>query len=278
MKILLLGAKGMLGKDLAPLLAMKYSVVLTDIEELDICNPQAVADGILDIQPDMVINAAAYTDVDGSERNPERAFSVNAAGAQNVALACAAKGAQMVHLSTDYVFDGSLCRPYREEDPPNPVNTYGASKLKGERLIQEALKNFLIIRTAWLYGRHGRNFVKAILDQAALKKEIRVVNDQRGAPTFTKDLGRAILRLVEAGAKGIVHVTNAEDCTWFDFAREILKEKSLNAVVVHPISSSELNRPARRPANSVLDCSLYESLTGQKLRPWREALREYLFE
>ncbi len=278
MKILLLGAKGMLGKDLAPLLAMKYPVVLMDIEDLDICSQQAVADGIRNIRPDVVINAAAYTDVDRSELDPQKAFSVNAEGAQNVALACAAKGAHLVHLSTDYVFDGSLSRPYREEDLPNPLNAYGASKLKGERLIQEALKNFLVIRTAWLYGRHGRNFVKAILDQAALKKEIRVVNDQRGAPTFTKDLGRAILRLVEAGAKGIVHVTNAESCTWLEFAREILKEKSLNDVVLRPISSFELSRPARRPANSVLDCSLYESLTGQRLRPWREALREYLFE
>ncbi len=276
MKILILGAEGMLGKDLRDTLRFKYPVLGMDIGEIDICRPRAVMDEVQRIQPAVVINAAAYTDVDGSESHRETAFAVNADGARNVAVACASVGARMIHMSTDYVFDGFSPEPYREEDPPSPLNIYGSSKLTGERHIQEALKDFLIVRTAWLYGHHGKNFVKAILRQAGEKKELRVVNDQKGSPTFTQDLSRAILRLIEVGATGVVHVTNAESCTWFDFAREILREKGLKGISVIPISSAELNRPARRPANSSLNCSLYSALTGGEMRPWREALWDYL--
>jgi dTDP-4-dehydrorhamnose reductase len=275
-KILVLGAEGMLGKDLMDTLRFKYPVLGMDIGEVDICARRAVMDEVRRIQPTVVINAAAYTDVDGSESHRETAFAVNADGARNVAVACASVGARMIHLSTDYVFDGSSPEPYREEDPPGPLNIYGSSKLAGERHIQEELKDFLIVRTAWLYGHHGKNFVKAILQQAGLKKELCIVNDQKGSPTFTQDLSRAILRLIEVGATGVVHVTNAEICTWLDFAREILREKGLKGISVTPISSAELNRPARRPPNSSLNCSLYSALTGGKMRPWREAIGDYL--
>ena len=163
-----------------------------------------------------------------------------------------------------------------EEDLPNPLNVYGASKLQGERYIQETLRNYLIIRTEWLYGRHGKNFVDTILSKAGQQKELRVVDDQRGAPTFTKDLGLAISRLIKIEALGVLHVTNSGSCTWFEFAREVLKEKGLNHVQVVPISSAELARPARRPAYSALDCRKFEKLTGSKMRPWEEALKEYL--
>jgi dTDP-4-dehydrorhamnose reductase len=193
-------------------------------------------------------------------------------------LACRVTGASMIHLSTDYVFDGALPRPYREEDVPHPLGVYGASKLQGEQYIQEKLKHYLIIRTAWLYGHHGKNFVKAILNLARDKGELRVVNDKQGSPTFTRDLSGAIGRLIEAGTEGLIHVTNSDSCTWFEFAREILHERGLGDIRVIPISSAELNRPAKRPSNSILDCSRYGRLIGEGLRPWRDALREYLSE
>jgi dTDP-4-dehydrorhamnose reductase len=223
-----------------------------------------------------LLNAAAYTDVDGCESKKETAFAVNAEGARNVALACAAIGGRMIHLSTDYVFDGSSRTPYREEDLPNPLNVYGASKLQGERFIQEILESHLIVRTEWLYGRHGKNFVDTILRHAEQQKEIRVVDDQRGSPTFAKDLSFALERLIEIKAGGILHVTNSGSCTWFEIARQILRDKGYDHVQVIPISSEELARPAKRPANSVMDCRRYEKLTGRMMRTWQEALQEYL--
>jgi dTDP-4-dehydrorhamnose reductase len=184
----------------------------------------------------------------------------------------------MIHLSTDYVFDGSATIPYREEDPPAPLNVYGASKLQGERNIREILENHLIIRTEWLYGRQGKNFVDTILRLAIQQEEIRVVNDQQGSPTFTRDLGWAIDRLLQEKTVGTIHVTNSGSCSWFEFARKILQEKQKNTVRIIPITSDELARPAKRPANSVLDCSRFQQITGQKMRPWEEALKEYLLK
>jgi dTDP-4-dehydrorhamnose reductase len=276
MKVLILGARGMLGKDLVPILSTENEVLGRDIDDFDISDQKRVQKEIETFHPEVVINAAAYTDVDGCESRRELAFSVNAEGARNVALACAETRARMIHLSTDYVFNGHSQSPYLEEDLPNPLNVYGASKLQGERYIQETLRNYLIIRTEWLYGRHGKNFVDTILSKAGQQKELRVVDDQRGAPTFTKDLGLAISRLIKIGALGVLHVTNSGSCTWFVFAREVLKEKGLNHVQVVPISSAELARPARRPAYSALDCRKFEKLTGSKMRPWEEALKEHL--
>jgi dTDP-4-dehydrorhamnose reductase len=276
MKVLILGARGMLGKDLVPILSTENEVLGRDIDDFDISDQKRVQKEIETFHLEVVINAAAYTDVDGCESRRELAFSVNAESARNVALACAETRARMIHLSTDYVFNGHSQTPYCEEDPPNPLNVYGASKLQGERYIQETLRNYLIIRTEWLYGRHGKNFVDTILTSAGQQKELRVVDDQRGAPTFTKDLGLAIGRLIKIEALGVLHVTNSGSCTWFEFAHQILREKGLNQGQVVPISSAELARPARRPAYSVLDCRKFERLTGRKMRPWEEALKEYL--
>ena len=275
MKVLVFGARGMLGKDLVPALSVKHQVLARDIEDLDIADQQRVQKEIETLRPQVVVNAAAYTDVDGCEAKRELAFSVNAEGARNIAAGCAASNARMIHLSTDYVFDGTSSAPYREEDPPNPLNVYGASKLQGERQIREVLENHLIIRTEWLFGRHGKNFVDTILRLAAQQEELRVVNDQRGAPTFTKDLSWAIEKLLEKEAKGILHITNSGSCTWFEFARQILRDKGYDHVQVIPISSEELARPAKRPANSVMDCRRYEKLTGRMMRTWQEALQEY---
>jgi len=275
-KVLILGAGGLLGKDLIPILSARNQVLGRDIENFDITDPERAQKEIETLQPEVVINAAAFTDVDGCESRRDLAFSVNAEGARNVALGCAANRVKMIYLSTDYVFDGSGKIPYREEDPPNPLNVYGSSKLQGERYIQEITKNHLIIRTQWLYGRHGKNFVDTILRQASQQKELRVVNDQQGAPTFTRDLSWAIDRLLGKEATGVLHVTNSGSCTWFEFAWQILREKKINNVRVTPIFSTDLARPARRPANSVLDCRRFERLTGERMRPWREALKEYL--
>lgn len=279
MKILVLGAQGMLGKDLVAILSAENHVFARDIDDFDITDQKRVQKEIEALHPQIVINAAAYTDVDGCESKRELAFSVNSEGARSVAMGCAAARAQMIHLSTDYVFDGFSKIPYREEDPPAPLNVYGSSKLQGERNIQEILKDYLIIRTAWLYGRHGKNFVDTILWQAGQQKELRVVNDQRGTPTFTKDLSLAIKRLIRAETRGVLHITNSGSCTWFEFAQQILQEKGYanRDIQVIPISSAELARPAKRPAYSVMDCRRYEQITGNKMRPWEEALKDYLF-
>ena len=278
MKILLTGADGMLGKDLLPLLSVKYEVLGRDIQDFDITDRKRVQEEIAAYRPDVVIHTAAYTDVDGCEGKKELAFAVNGEGALNVALGCARVRSRMIHLSTDYVFDGRSETPYSEGNPPNPLSVYGKSKLQGERYIQEVLENFLIIRTAWLYGRQGKNFVDTILRLAKEKDELRVVNDQRGSPTFTKDLSQAISRMSEEEFRGILHVTNSGSCTWFEFAKKILDLKlpSGRKVPVIPISSAELARPAPRPANSVLDCSEFERITGFRLRNWEEGLKEYL--
>jgi dTDP-4-dehydrorhamnose reductase len=276
LKVLVLGAGGMLGKDLVPILSVKGQVWARDIDDFDITDPKRVQREVEALQPQVLVNAAAYTDVDGCESRKELAFAVNAEGARNVARACAAIGGRMIHLSTDYVFDGSSRIPYREESLPNPLNIYGSSKLQGERYIQEILENHLIIRTEWLYGRHGKNFVDTIVRHAGQQKELRVVDDQRGSPTFTKDLSFALERLIGIEVRGILHVTNSGSCTWFEFARQILREKGYDHVQVIPISSEELSRPARRPASSVMDCQRYEKLTGRKMRPWKEAIKEYL--
>lgn len=276
MKILVLGAKGMLGRDLVPILAIDHQVLSRDIDDFDITEANRVQEEIRQLRPQVVINAAAYTNVDGCESNKELAFSVNAVGPGNIAHACALIKAKIIHLSTDYVFDGLSSRPYQEEDPPHPLNIYGLSKLQGEMNIQKSSAEYLIIRTQWLYGAYGKNFVDTISKAAEKEKELRVVDDQKGSPTYTKDLSWAIKVLLEKEARGMVHVANSGSCTWFEFAREILKELKFDHVRLIPITSSELSRPAKRPANSVLNCQKFEKLTGRRLRPWREALRDYL--
>ncbi len=276
MRVLVLGAQGMLGKDLVPILASQHQVFARDMADGDITDDRWVKEEIASLKPQVVINGAAYTQVDGCESERELAFAVNGEGPRNIASGCAGSNARLIHLSTDYVFDGSSPAPYREEDPPHPLNVYGSSKLLGERYIQEILPDHLIIRTEWLFGRHGKNFVDTILQLAGKGEGLRVVDDQRGSPTFTKDLSRTLNRLLEERPRGILHVTNSGSCTWYEFARRILQEKGMHNVALTPLSSAELARPARRPANSILDCRKLEQLLGQKMRPWEEALHEYL--
>lgn len=230
------------------------------------------------VRPDVVINCAAFTRVDECERQVELAMSVNGDGPGIVAAAAREVGARVVHISTDYVFDGSKAGPYVEDDAPGPeaaLSVYGRSKLAGERAVQAVGGEWLIVRTSWVFGPAGPNFVATILERARTHPELRVVNDQRGRPTYAPDLAGAIVALVERAASGVVHVANGGVCTWFDLARQAVTLAGLPAQV-RPCTSDEFPRPARRPANSVLDTTRFERIVGRPLRGWAEALGEYV--
>lgn len=275
MKVLVLGARGMLGQDLVKILAPEFEIIPWDLAEIDITGERETMEKIMNLRPQAIINCAAYTNVDQCETHREQAFLVNAEGTKHVALASYRVNARFVHLSTDYVFDGTASTPYQEVDPPNPTSVYGQSKLQGEIYIRQSGGDHLIIRTAWLYGPRGRNFVEAILGQAAEGRQIRVVNDQQGSPTFTQDLSRAIKGLLPMTEQGIFHLTNSGSCTWHEFALRILEEGGFQGTEVRPISSNELGRSAKRPAYSILDNSRYEQVSGNHMRSWQGALKEY---
>jgi dTDP-4-dehydrorhamnose reductase len=278
-RILVIGAKGMLGRELMGILYSSFSkdeVIGWDIEEMDVQKEDESVRKIATLRPMVVIHIAAYTDVDGCELNQEKAFAVNAEGTRHVALAASKCRAKMVYLSTDYVFDGEKREPYLESDPPRPLNVYGHSKLRGEQYVQEWVKDSLIIRTQWLYGPFGKNFVASILQQAREKEVLSIVDDQTGSPTYTGDLARAICELIQFDVRGIFHVANSDFCTWYTFGQAILKLSGVNRVKVLPISSRELDRPAARPSYSVLNCQKLKKETGLAMRPWPEALKDYL--
>ena len=277
--LLVIGAKGMLGRDLVGVLHSSFpddEIVGWDIEEIDIRKEEESVFRIEKLRPDIVIHIAAYTDVDGCERDEERAFAVNAEGTKYVALAASRCLAKLVYLSTDYVFDGNKMEPYVESDLPHPLNVYGRSKLQGEQYVQELVKNGLIIRTQWLYGRHGKNFVDSILHQAREKKVLSIVDDQIGSPTYTVDLAKAMSVLIQFDAQGIFHAANSDRCTWFTFGQAILNLSRMDEVKMIPISSEELGRPAVRPSYSAFNCQKLKEKTGLILRPWSEALKDYL--
>lgn len=225
---------------------------------------------------DWIINCAAYTNVDRAETHPSEAFAVNSEGALNVALVALRKKVRLLHISTDYVFDGHRRRPYSERIHPNPINVYGASKLAAEKNIRGSGCSYIIVRTQSLFGLHGHNFVKAILNQIAKgEKELRVVTDQISSPTYTAHLARGLLKLLEAPERHILHLSATGSCSWFDFARAIVAEVHAQAEVI-PISSSEIVRKAKRPSFSVLDNRACQALTGYVMPTWEQGLREYL--
>ncbi len=270
--ILVVGAKGMLGQDLMALLGDRGHGI--DIGEIDITSPESVLKVIGELKPEVVINCAAYTDVDGCENNIETAMAVNGEGVGYLAMACRDMGSLLVHLSTDYIFDGGKGTPYVEDDAPCPLSIYGESKLAGEMNAAFAPEH-LIVRTQWLYGLHGKNFVETMLRLGAEKDELTVVDDQVGSPTWAIDLARAIVTLIDAGCRGTYHAANAEYCSWNEFAKAIFEEAGLN-VTVRPMTTTELNRPARRPLYSTLACDKLATDTGLHLQSWRDALRCYL--
>ena len=250
----------------------------------DITDKKSISKAILEIKPDIVIHSAAYTDVDGCELNKARAYKVNSEATQNVASACKESGLALIYISTDFVFDGKKRSPYTEEDKTGPLSIYGDSKLKGEAAVSQALEKYFILRTSWLYGRYGKNFVDTILAKAKTEKVLKVVDDQAGSPTYTKDLAIAIHKLLNIfftqyaqhnTQYGTYHVSNSGSVSWYEYAKEIVKLAGLKAGVV-PISSEELARPARRPAMSILDNSKFIRLTGYEMRGWESALKDYL--
>lgn len=278
MKILLLGHKGMLGSDLLLKLADVHEMIGLDKDEIDICSLSECQKAVDDHSPDIVINAAAFTDVDGCEKAGDACFKVNADAVRNIAEACRKKNIRIIHFSTDYVFDGTGKEPYREDHPCNPISVYGASKLAGERHLQMLSQNYVLIRTAWLYGRNGKNFVKTISEKARTVDKLEVVDDQIGSPTYTKDLAAAVGLLIERDLTGIFHITNRGSCSWFQFAQKILQEIGIKEVQVLPIKTSQLNRPAQRPLYSVLNMQKFVRMTGKVLQPWQLALQDYLKE
>lgn len=275
MRVLVMGASGQLGSELRSVLSNGHEVVAATRSEADVTELPKVIGLVEQVQPDVVVNSAAFTDVDGCENDRERAFLVNALGARNVAIAARKAGAKLVYISTDYVFDGRKDGRYLEFDLPSPINVYGESKLWGERLVKEQLHRFFIVRTAWLYGRTGKNFVKTMLRLAHEKSELRVVNDQRGTPTNTEDLARQILQLIATDAYGTYHCTSQGDCTWYQFAVEIFRLAGLK-VEVCPVPTEEYPRPARRPRNSVLENYMLK-LQGLDIMPrWEEGLARFM--
>ena len=283
----------MLGSDLLRTLSARHEVAGMDKEEIDIVSADECKKAVAETAPHVVINAAAYTNVDGCETARDACFAVNAEAVKNICAACGGKNIKIIHFSTDYVFDGKNNKPYTEEDSCNPINVYGASKLAGERYLQSLSDNYLLIRTSWLYGVNGKNFVRTILEKTDAKlfvhdtmaragarqthpSTISVVNDQIGSPTYTRDLAAAVDLLIFQNQKGIFHVTNRGHCSWYEFAARILKEAGVDNVEAKPIKTSQLQRPAMRPAYSVLSIQKFITFTGKTPQPWQLALQDYL--
>lgn len=275
MKILITGAHGMLAYDVIRELESSFEIYTGDLPQFDICDKEKVTHEIAQIKPDFVINCAGYTNVDGCETEQELAFAVNADGVQNIAQACKETGCILYHISTDFVFDGKKEIPYIETDDVNPLSTYARTKLEGERHVQAILEKYVIVRTSWLFGEGGKNFVTTIRKLSEENDKIRIVHDQIGSPTYAVDLARAIKALLHNPAQGIYHVCNSGKCTWYEFAVKIVELLGHKTVVV-PITSQELARPAVRPRFSVMDCGKLISETGFHLRSWEDALEDFL--
>jgi len=278
--IVITGGYGMLANALLRKLAQrKLSVHAVDRDVCDITRESDVASLFQSARPTLLINCAAHTKVDQCEDEEAAANAINGTGVGLLAAACKKSGAMLVHFSTDFVFDGQGKRPYRSDDPVGPVSAYGRSKLLGEQKLQEhAPDKWLILRTAWLYGRNGPNFPRTIVERGKAGQPLKVVDDQIGSPTYTEDLAAATLELIELGKNGIWHLSNSGQTSWFEFARAALEEFGVKAEVAPTTTAQWLAiRPkqARRPAYSVLDVSPFEKATGHPMRPWREALRDY---
>lgn len=282
MRFLVTGAKGMLGREVVDELSARgYEILATDVvpdaHRLDITREEDVHSALASFRPDWVVNCAAYTDVDGAESHKDGAFLLNASAPGILARVCSRHKARLLHMSTDYVFDGQKNAPYDEQDVPNPINVYGASKLAGEELVRQCLEDHLIVRTQWLIGLFGKNFVRTILEAARTRNHLEVVNDQHGSPTFARDLARAVRILMEMDARGTYHVVNEGTATWYDLACEALRLAGISTPV-HPVDSSTFQRPARRPSFSVLSSEKFKDLAGNVMPPWRESLKIYVDE
>jgi dTDP-4-dehydrorhamnose reductase len=275
MKVLITGANGQLGRELTSQLREKNAeLILTDVADLDITDSSKVYDFVHETRPDVIINCAAHTAVDKCETDEDNAFKINAIGPKNLAQAAFNIGAEIVQISTDYVFDGEGCEPIAEFDRPSPQTAYGRTKLYGEELVKELNPKHYIVRTAWLYG-DGSNFVKTMVNLSKTNNTLKVVNDQFGTPTSTVDLARVVIKLIQEKNYGTFHGTCKGQCTWYDFTKEIFRLCNISTEVI-PCTTEEFPRPAKRPKHSVLRNYMLEMTTGDITRSWEEALEEYI--
>jgi len=282
MRILVTGARGMLGTEVVKTLEMcGHEVWGTDIsskeDKIDITRQDQVRYALSSFKPSWVVNCAAYTNVDLAEDHEDQALALNGKGPDLLAHACRKLSVRLMHISTDYVFDGTKGKPYTEDDSPNPINVYGASKLAGENAIRHAMDDYIIVRTQWLIGHKGRNFVSTILSAAQINERLRVVNDQWGSPTFATDVARAITQLLEADARGVYHVCNRGKATWYDLASKAIEIVGLSTQVM-PVSTDEFPRPARRPPYAVLSTKKFTEKTGKVMPLWQTSLESYIHE
>ncbi|GAA0179310.1 dTDP-4-dehydrorhamnose reductase [Clostridium sediminicola] len=288
MKIVITGAKGQLGTQLINIIKSgkseigsideKYlnsEIIGIDIEDLDISNLDEVIDFICKEKPDIIINPAAYTNVDACESNEDLAYKVNSLGARNLAIAAEKVGAKLIHVSTDYVFEGNGTKPYKEYDIPNPVGVYGKTKYLGEQFVREFSSKHFIVRTAWLYGYNGGNFVKTIMKAAKERGKLQVVDDQRGNPTNAEDLAHHLLKIALSDEYGIYHCTGEGECSWYDFACKIVEMSNIECTV-DPCTSEQYKRAAKRPEYSSLDNMMLRCTVGNEMRSWEAALEEFV--
>jgi dTDP-4-dehydrorhamnose reductase len=276
MRCLVTGAKGLLGTELVRYLRQENNeVVGWDLPEHDVADVEKTINDMHRVGPNVVFHLAAWTDVDGCEKEPARAASINFQGTWAVALGTAELRCRMVYVSTDYVFDGKAKRPYDETDKPNPISVYGRSKLMGEKAVMRSCAKFAIVRTSGLYGPHGRNFVDTIRKLCREKDRVEVVTDQTSSPTYAPDLCEPLLEIAGLDKSGVYHVTNSGACSWYELALRVKELTGVGCEIV-PITAEKLGRPAPRPAFSVLDNRNYKRKFGKELRPWQEALAEYL--
>ncbi|CUU46361.1 dTDP-4-dehydrorhamnose reductase [Clostridium beijerinckii] len=288
MKILITGCNGQLGNELQSIIKSgkaeinevsenirKSEIVALDVEELDITNLTQVREILNDVRPDVVINCAAATNVDGCEGNEDFAFRVNSIGPRNLAIICEEIGAKLVQVSTDYVFSGVSNKPLTEYDLTAPYSVYGKTKLLGEQYVQQFCSKYFIVRTAWLYGYIGKNFVYTMMRLGKEKDIIKVVDDQRGSPTHANDLAYHILKLIETEEYGIYHCTGKGECTWYEFAKMII-ELSGERCEVKPCTSEEYVTPAKRPEYSSLDNMMFRNTVGDEMRDWKDAIKSFI--
>jgi dTDP-4-dehydrorhamnose reductase len=271
-RVLVTGAAGLLGAEVVAVLTPVHEVIGADLAEFDVTDLAATTRAFRDARPDAIVHCAAFADVDGAEAREVEAFRVNAIGARNAALAANDTHARLLHISTDYVFDGRATRPYIESDTPNPLGVYGRSKWMGELFVRELARDFIVVRTQALYGVRGASFPRAILARLDRGEPLRVVNDQTVCPTRAADLARALVLLLEKGAPGVYHASSRGECTWYDFAREILRLRGRPAHPLVPVSTTEFARPAPRPAYSVLRNLHLELTIGDPMPHWTEAI------
>jgi len=275
-RLLITGGLGLLGKEIEAAFRDRAEVRSTDLEEWDVTNPAACRREVDGFRPDVVVHCAAYTAVDRAESDAALANLLNVEGTRNVARACRERGVLMVAFGTDYIFDGTSGRPYREEDAANPLSVYGKTKWAAELALREEEVDHLLVRTQWMFGPAGKNFIRTILEKARHGEALRVASDQVGCPTFSRDLADAVRKLVEAGARGTIHFSGEGETSWFGLARHVLQRCGLPTGSLSAAKTRDLPYPAPRPAYGVLSKEKYRAITGVSPRRWEEAVREYL--